>query len=69
MLWTTDVIGGWFAHNRLIRPTTCEVETTMAMSMVDPLDQWWLLGVKMVKIGRKIPYHVLIFTLVIKNEM
>jgi hypothetical protein len=55
-----DVLGGWFAHNRLIRLATCEVETTMAMSMVDPLDQWWRLGVKMFGIGRKNPSLVFI---------
>jgi hypothetical protein len=39
--WTTNVAGGWFARDRLIRPTTCEAETTMVMSVVEPPDRWW----------------------------
>jgi hypothetical protein len=39
--WTTNVSGGWFAHDRLIRPTACESKTTMVMSMVEPPDRWW----------------------------
>jgi hypothetical protein len=35
--WTINVSGGWFARDRLIRPMTCEAETTM----VEPSDRWW----------------------------
>ena len=39
--WTTNVSGGWFVGDRLIRPTVCESETMMVMSMVEPPNRWW----------------------------
>jgi hypothetical protein len=35
--WTTNVSGGWFASDWLIRLMTCGAE----MTMVEPPDRWW----------------------------